>query len=79
MIIIAFILLALAVLVLEIVVIKLVKRVRKDEELLHIVAETFLQEKKKDLLKNFAEGLENLFNPKDKKDVKKTRTNRKTK
>ena len=59
----------------------LARRVRKNEELMYKIGEVVMRETMKTLVENFHQGLENLFNPKDeiKKDVKKTRTNSKTK
>ena len=75
------IIMALAIVIEGIVVLRLGKKVRENEELMYKIGEVVMKETMKTLVENFHQGLENLFNPKDeiKKDVKKTRTNRKTK
>ena len=66
----------------EIIVINRVRRnLRETEKMVAILLKDKLKAEMGDMVENMKKGLENLFNPKDeiKTDVKKTRTNRKTK
>jgi len=61
---------------------KLKKATDLDRDMIVILAKDKMKAEMGDLVENMKRGLENLFNPKDepkKTNVKKTRTNRKTK
>lgn len=61
-----------------IVVCKIIRTANEDREMLIILAKDKMKSQMVDAIENMRKGFENLFNPKDKKDVKKTRTNSKT-
>jgi hypothetical protein len=72
---------ALVIVVQGLVVLDLNKKVKENEELMYKIADIVIKKEMKESMDNLHKGLENLFNPKDepKNNVKKTRTNSKTK
>jgi hypothetical protein len=57
------------------------RKIKSNEDLMYKIGEVVVKAELKKSMDNLQTGLENLFNPKDeiKKDVKKTRTDSKTK
>ena len=75
------ILVALMTVIEGIVILRLRMKVRENEDLMYKIGEVVIKEMLKESMDNLHKGLENLFNSKDepKNNVKRTRTNRKTK